>query len=119
MADLLAGLEVGLTQTAGASQRIRTLLSRIDEYMQSQRGPAYPPRLPKPTTTTEQQDIVAIPQESNWATSPTWMSGMVGDPPQEELQFQVPPELLEDYWPWSFDMDIGLGGFQFQNFDSG
>ncbi|PVH84161.1 hypothetical protein DL98DRAFT_512566 [Cadophora sp. DSE1049] len=28
----------------------------------------------------------------------------------DQLQFQIPPELLED-WPWSFDMTQGFGGF--------
>lgn len=28
----------------------------------------------------------------------------------DQLQFQIPPELLED-WPWPFDMTQGLGGF--------
>ena len=37
MADLLANLEVGMVRTAGATQRLRDHISRIGEYMATQR----------------------------------------------------------------------------------
>jgi hypothetical protein len=37
MADLLASLEVGITRTVGATQRLRSQITRIDEYMAAQR----------------------------------------------------------------------------------
>ena len=37
MADLLASLEVGMTRTVGATQRLRSQVERIDEYMATQR----------------------------------------------------------------------------------
>jgi hypothetical protein len=37
MADLLASLEVGMTRTVGATQRLRSQVEWIDEYMATQR----------------------------------------------------------------------------------
>ena len=37
MADLLASLEVGMTRTVGATQRLRLQVERIDECMATQR----------------------------------------------------------------------------------
>lgn len=37
MADLLASLEVGMTRTVGATQRLRSQVERIDEYMATRR----------------------------------------------------------------------------------
>lgn len=101
MADLLASLEVSLTRKSGASERLRTLLSRIDEYMSSQRVQ----EVPFPVGDIHQQQQIDPP------------AGMQldlgrGDVPDMEPQFsfQLPQELLDD-WPWPLDLTQGFGNF--------
>lgn len=102
MADLLASLEESLTQNAGASERLRTLLSRIDEYMNNQRlqetisaAPNMPPQ------TQQQHEIDANGTQANFDN---------GNVPEldEQYFFQLPQELLVD-WPWPLDWTQGFG----------
>jgi hypothetical protein len=100
MADLLASLEASLTQKAGASERLRALLSRIDEYMSSQRLQ----EIPFPAADICQQEI-------EWPAG-TQMDFGHGDVPEVDTQFsfQLPQELLVD-WPWPLDLTQGFGNF--------
>ncbi len=100
MADLLASLEASLTQKAGASERLRALLSRIDEYMSSQRLQ----EIPFPVADIRQQHI-------EWPAD-TQMDFAHGDMPEMDTQFsfQLPQELLVD-WPWPLDLTQGFGNF--------
>lgn len=99
MADLLASLEASLTRKAGASERLRALLSRIDEYMSSHR------QLEDfPVAETHQEQI-------EWPAG-TQMSFGQGDMPfDSQFSFQLPQELLVD-WPWPLDLTQGFGNFQ-------
>jgi hypothetical protein len=101
MADLLASLEASLTQKAGASERLRALLSRIDEYMASQRLQ----EIPFPMADIHQQQNIEWP-------SGTQLDFADGDLPEIDAQFsfQLPQELLID-WPWPLDLTQGFGNF--------
>lgn len=110
MAQLLAKLDFTVNSTAGASERVRALVARIDDYMvshknQLQRQKKHQLRLPPPIMTTA-QDVARgafppiLPPNGNDASlqssdiSP--MQGVSLSP------FQIPQELLED-WPWTFN----------------
>jgi hypothetical protein len=101
IADLLASLEALLTQNTGASDRLRALLTRIDEYISSQRlqDPPFP--------------VAEIPQQHQieWPAG-TQMNFGHGDVSEIDLQFsfQLPQELLVN-WPWSLDLTQGFGNF--------
>jgi len=101
MVDLLASLETLLTQKAGASERLRALLSRIDEYMSSQRLQ----EIPLPVADIRQQ------QQIEWSAG-TQMDFAHGNVPEMDTQFsfQLPQELLID-WPWPLDLTQGFGNF--------
>jgi hypothetical protein len=127
MADLLASLEVGMTRTVGATQRLRSQVERIDEYMATQRQQELAFNPPGPLTSI-QNNIESLhsneggihqdQHQSQWHTQSTepygfignqnGISGMTGS--GDQFQFQLPPELLED-WPWPFDMTQGFGTF--------
>ncbi|KFY39550.1 hypothetical protein V495_05891 [Pseudogymnoascus sp. VKM F-4514 (FW-929)] len=148
MADLLSNLEIGMTRTSGATQRLRLQVTRIDEYMAEQRQqnlaqpqsalPESVPSMPdsnlhkhvdmfgeeqqqssrgaqqvgydfpsNPQGTGHlgnRQDYVPIQMSAdtyNIESMPDGISGL--DETSQQLQFQLPPELLDD-WPWLFDM---------------
>jgi hypothetical protein len=108
MADLLASLEASLTQNAGASERLRALLSRIDEYMNSQRLL----EIPFPVgDIRQQQQLQQQPQQIDWPAG-TPMNFDPGSVPELDSQFsfQLPQELLVD-WPWPLDLSQGFGNF--------
>ena len=101
MADLLASLEASLTQKAGASDRLRALLSRIDEYMSSQRPPE----------TSFQVADIRQQQQVEWPAGTQMDFGHGNGPEMDtQLSFQLPQELLVD-WPWSLDLAQGFGNF--------
>ncbi len=126
MADLLASLETGMTRTGGATQRLRSQITRIDEYMATQRqielafSTATPatssPALIHPLLRNEGSFRQKQQQQLQWqAQSPeiyqfTGNSDGMGDGMGEQVQFHLPPELLED-WPWPFDITQGFGNF--------
>ena len=98
MADLLASLEVSLTRKAGASERLRTLLSRIDEYMSSQRQ-----EVPVPDVRQQYQTGSPAGTQLDFGSG-----GMPEMDPQ--FSFQLPQELLDD-WPWPLDLTQWFGNF--------
>lgn len=90
MATLLDSLEAFLHRSAGAGQKLRELVSRIEEYMHSRE--AHP-----------SQTEVAPERLSNVvsaAPSGTWDDAALND---LSPQFQLPEELLQD-WTWPFTM---------------
>jgi hypothetical protein len=125
MADLLASLEVGMTRTVSATQRLRSQVERIDEYMATQRQQEF--AMPPPGQGSSISNNVEPSLRSNAAgihqeqhspsqAQPTETYGFVGNANNmsgmagggDQFQFQLPPELLED-WPWPFDMTQGFG----------
>jgi hypothetical protein len=128
MVDLLASLEVGMTRTVGATQRLRLQLERIDDYMATQRqqelalsssgqGTSVSNNV-EASLSSNAAGIHQDQQHLSWQAQPTEsydfvgnannMSGMAGS--GDQFQFQLPPELLED-WTWPFDMTQGFGTF--------
>lgn len=87
MADLLANLEIGLHTTTGASERLKSHVTRIDEYMQKQRHSSL---------VSHQQSIHASPNGDRGTYQAQRMVETMLD------QIQLPPELIE-VWPWEFD----------------
>ncbi|KAL4810618.1 hypothetical protein BDV18DRAFT_155231 [Aspergillus unguis] len=110
MADLLHRLESGLRRPTGTSERLRSQVARIDEYMFSKRSMTTLPPPPRPLSMTPsgnvQDDLVSPVYQGNLARIPGPMPG-IGDP---IAQFQLPPELLND-WPWPFDAGLSEGVF--------
>lgn len=115
MADLLASLEIGMTRTSGAPQRLRSQVTRIDEYMATQRQQTltHPPPGPSARLQGIPQHVDMFPsdqQQSHQGIQPVVYdfpqysngAGHLGNG-QDFAQFQLPPELLDD-WPWLFDM---------------
>ena len=126
MADLLASLEVGMTRTVGATQRLRDHISRIDEYMATQRqqefvysqqASAQAP-MADPIDPSLRADDAGLqhgqpwqpeaPDSYGYLVNSTGMGDLNGT--GEQFQFQLPPELLEG-WPWPFDTSQGFGTF--------
>lgn len=90
MATLLDSLEAFLHRSAGAGQKLRELVSRIEGYMHSREA--------RPSQTE-----VAPERLSNVVAAPpsgTWDDAALND---LSPQFQLPEELLQD-WTWPFTM---------------
>lgn len=147
MADLLASLEISMTRTSGATQRLRSQVTRIDEYMaeQERQNFAQPPSAPPSCVPSmphsnlrehvdmfqereqqsrrgvqqvgydfpsnsqgtvhlgDRQDYVQIQMPTETYNFEGMPSGIGLDETSQQLQFQLPPELLDD-WPWLLDM---------------
>jgi hypothetical protein len=116
-----------MTRTVGATQRLRLQVERIDEYMATQRQQEFalssPGQGPSALNNVEPSLHGWLPPRTTafamagsihgglWVCSycnTNNMSGMPGG--EDQFQFQLPPELLED-WPWPFDMTQGFGAF--------
>jgi hypothetical protein len=88
MADLLESLEAFLYRSAGAGQRLRDLVARLEEYI-------------------ENRDHRFIqPQDGTGSAGPAFQdapSNGWGEPAMPDLspQFQLPDEFLRD-WTWPF-----------------
>lgn len=104
MAQLLANLDLGLHSTAGASERLKAHVARIDDYMATQRAAASVPKDPEApqfhrparsssSASSFSQDAMKMKHVTN--VTPDYAT------PQSS-QFQLPAELLEE-WPWVFD----------------
>ncbi|KAJ5173282.1 hypothetical protein N7492_005875 [Penicillium capsulatum] len=105
MADLLHRLETGLHRAAGASERLRSQVDRIDGYMRTSRLVNLSSAPPRPNDNTmplnaKPEPIVPQPTYQHGApTPPVGSSARIND---QMLQFQLPPELLAN-WPWPLD----------------
>lgn len=106
MADLLGRLETGLQRAAGASQRLRSQVDRIDGYMRTSRLVNLTLQHPHP-----QHNAIPIDNKREMPFPPTTYIPPSGPVPAvgpptgiggQMMQFQLPPELLSD-WPWPMD----------------
>lgn len=97
MADLLANLETGLYCTAGASERLRSNVSRIDSYMQEQRQLTVSLQV---FEAKENTNLIENPKAINEVTIPSSISF---EPSYQ--QFQLLSEFLQD-WPWLSILDL-------------
>lgn len=96
MAQLLANLE-GLHSSANASEKLRSQVARIDEYMLSQRKA----QTKNPRNVLEE----SCPTNKDNSDGPVnFHSHAAGNANGQSLlsPFQLPMELLDD-WPWSFE----------------
>jgi hypothetical protein len=115
MADLLGRLETGLQRAAGASERLRSQVDRIDGYMtsrpinlQTAHHPPNPPEVPvdaKPNIAMT--SVPYVPPSGPPGPAPGAPPNAMGD---QMMQFQIPPELLSD-WPWPLDGGGNPEGF--------
>lgn len=103
MADLLSKLEASLTQNSGASERLRALVARIDEYTSAQRL-LETPALVEADRQQQQQLAWTSGTPTNYDNGD--VLGM-----DNQFSFQLPQELLVD-WPWPLDLTQGFGVFQ-------
>lgn len=105
MADLLDRLETGLHRAAGASERLRTQVDRIDGYMRTSRlvnlGSAPPPPNGHTVPMSSEPGPI-IPQPPYTHGAPVPPVGPSANMNGQRLQFQLPPELLAN-WPWPLD----------------
>lgn len=99
MARLLENLET-IHRSSSASEKLRSQVARIDEYMSAQRQQSKPPHEEAPVSTTAPP---VVPVEGSRAAAraceqqPPVNSEVAGD-----WSFQVPPDLLGDL-TWNFD----------------
>lgn len=89
LATLLANLEVDLLCPSGTSEKLRLQVSRIDDYMTTQRIQL--------GTNNRDRTGNALPQ------SPRHQSGDISLTMDDSPQYHFPPELFED-WSWAFDL---------------
>ncbi|KAL2871227.1 putative C6 transcription factor [Aspergillus lucknowensis] len=111
MADLLHRLESGLRRSTGTSERLKSQVGRIDEYMRTQRTANIPPvpqsQPPIDNINTAQSD--SMPLDYNQGDI-AQMQAVMPALDDSIAQFQLPPELLDD-WPWPFDTGLSEGIF--------
>ena len=99
MADLITSLEAGLQSRSGASERLRSLVAKIDGFMQEQRKNEVAHRRRYVEETRMIQSSVSQPATYSQSGSDSTSSH---DFMNEQLQYQIPVELLEE-WPWAFN----------------
>lgn len=133
MAELLAGLEHSMARHVGASTRLRTLISGIDHYMDSQRQQeVYASLSPEIYGGSSSIQVVTHPSrhgdmsvgrlltyanesydqapQQQWDSSfepssipaQSTTAGSSSIRQNDQAEFQIPPELLEN-WPWPLD----------------
>jgi hypothetical protein len=111
MAALLHRLESGISRSTGASERLKTQVRRIDDYMQKQRPSNVHAGLVERST-------VSGPAYVDNRYSPSLYGEHGLQSSQEHLTefddplayFQLPQDLLDD-WPWSSDTGLLDGMF--------
>ena len=97
MADLLANLEVGLSHSTGTSDRLRSIILGIDQYMRTQGQPQ------KVSDNSSQQlvsDYGAYSVNSVLQGQQSVSESEPGHGQDGNVHFELPMELLAD-WPWS------------------
>ena len=101
MADLLSNLEVGLSHSTGTSDRLRSIILGIDQYMQSQGQP-------QKISNQSSQELVS--SYDACSVNPI-LQGQQSVPEAESSpiqhgieHFELPMELLAD-WPWSSELN--------------
>lgn len=106
LADLLDRLESRLHRAAGASERLRMQVDKIDEYMRN--GGAHERQIRQNTHNIVIPSKIDGPREHTSLNISNVNEDALfhhegPDPGNVELSpFQLPPELLMD-WPWPFD----------------
>lgn len=117
MADLLGSLEIGVSRTVGATGRLRSQITRMDEYMAAQRQLEQPQNAyPYASVGGDKADNALPPSNGDPSTglqAPQWQNlpeqhHCTGDDignlenGGDQFLLHLPPELLEG-WPWNSD----------------
>ncbi|OJI88352.1 hypothetical protein ASPTUDRAFT_50281 [Aspergillus tubingensis CBS 134.48] len=98
MAALLSQMESGLTRSTGASERLKSQVKRIDEYMDTTRH----------ANMRSEQPGIDQSQHFEGYMRPT--SGHPADFDDPLAYFELPSDLLDD-WPWSSGAGLLEGMF--------
>ncbi|KAJ9637164.1 hypothetical protein H2199_007450 [Coniosporium tulheliwenetii] len=117
MADLLENLESGLHRTAGISRGLRAQVDRIDEYMSLQRTKTRvlpPDAMVNPETAIGANTLPNLSAAA--APSGNALPLLHGTHAYSPTEFQLPPELLED-WPWPLEVNSQEFGFSWPGVD--
>ena len=113
LADLLEDFESMLQPAAGSSRELRKQIEKIDQYMQAQREmlSGAPQHIaPYPEETTNGNGNGPYPTSNGSGSHPVLPSGSL-PPLTNNLgmrtphdDFQFPPEVTSQGWPWPFDL---------------
>jgi hypothetical protein len=115
MAQLLSTIGSGINVTSDASERLRTLVRRIDEFMQAKGGRNFrnltlnqhteahganpqDPTEDRFTSVSNSSDGTQNDSHNNYPSS----AASVNPSASSNMNFQLPPEFLDD-WSWAFD----------------
>lgn len=101
MANLLANLEVGLSHSTGTSDRLRSIIFGIDQYMQTEGQHQKISDNPSQQLVSGNDSYRSNSSLQSQQTISETESGRVQD---ENLHFELPVELLAD-WPWSSEFN--------------
>lgn len=115
MAELLSIIDSGVKKTTDASDRLRSLVTKIDDFMQTKRSQSFRNLTLNQHTEAHQacpQDpgndrFNSVTNSSNGTetdNSMSYPSSATSNAPttSSSMNFQLPPELLDD-WSWAFD----------------
>lgn len=102
MADMLAMLEVDISQTTGTSARIRSQITSIDEYMANQRQR----EAHSNQSNAQSQPSIGSPAQPDPGQHPS-SYGVHGTIASEPPDFQLPQDLLDGF-NWTLDVAMGL-----------
>ncbi|CAK44910.1 transcriptional regulator family: Fungal Specific TF [Aspergillus niger] len=98
MAALLSQMESGLTRSTGASERLKSQVKRIDDYMDKTRH------------ANMRSEQAEIDQSQDFEGYIRPIPGQPADFDDTLAYFELPPDLLDD-WPWSSGAGVLDGMF--------
>lgn len=101
MADLLTNLEVGISHSTGTSDRLRSLIFGIDEYMRTE---GQPQKVPDSSPQQFVSGYSDYSVNSVLQGQQTISESELGHTEDENVHFELPMELLAD-WPWSTEFN--------------
>lgn len=101
MANLLSGLELGLSHIPDASKRLRSLVAGIDEFMQAQRQAQRQVQRQNEVIDAQPSFVSSNPRRGLEDYQPSDSYGLNTESLLvDSMQFELPQELLAE-WPWS------------------
>ena len=98
MAALLSQMESGLTRSTGASERLKSQVKQIDDYMDKTRH------------ANMRSEQAEIDQSQDFEGYIRPIPGQPTDFDDTLAYFELPPDLLDD-WPWSSGAGVLDGMF--------
>jgi hypothetical protein len=101
MAGLLANLEVGLSHSTGTSDRLRSIILGIDQYMRTE---GQPQKIPDNSSQQLVSGYGAYGVNSVLQGYQSISETEPGHVQDGNVHFELPMELLAD-WPWSSEFN--------------